>query len=211
MKKLITKILITLTVIFNLNTTSAQDYGNLQYALSGYSYRSVGPAFMSGRIADIAIDSNNENVWYVAVGSGGVWKTKNAGTTWMPLTDNMPFYSTGSVTIDPNDSSRIWVGTGENVAGRHVGIGHGIYLSKDSGSTWDNMGLKKSEHISKIIVHPDNSDIIWVASQGPLWNSGGDRGLFMSNDGGNTWSNKLYVNEWTGVTDILIDPRNPDR
>ena len=110
----------------------------------------------------------------------------------------------------PNDSSRIWVGTGENVAGRHVGIGHGIYLSKDSGSTWDDMGLKKSEHISKIIVHPDNSNIIWVASQGPLWNSGGDRGLFMSTDGGNTWSNKLYVNEWTGVTDIIIDPTNPD-
>ncbi len=210
MKKLITKIFILLSVVFISNTSSAQDYGNLQNALSGYSYRSVGPAFMSGRIADIAIDSNNENVWYVAVGSGGVWKTKNAGTTWMPLTDNMPFYSTGSITIDPNDSSRIWVGTGENVAGRHVGIGHGIYLSKDSGSTWNDMGLNKSEHISKIIVHPDNSNIIWVASQGPLWNSGGDRGLFMSTDGGNTWSNKLYVNEWTGVTDIIIDPTNPD-
>ncbi|MDC1108825.1 glycosyl hydrolase [Flavobacteriaceae bacterium] len=179
-------------------------------ALNGFQFRSIGPAFMSGRISDIAIDPNNENIWYVAVSSGGTWKTENAGTTWQPLTDNQPFFATGCITIDPNNSASIWLGTGENVGGRHIGIGHGIYHSLDGGKSWKDMGLKKSEHLSKIIIHPDNSDIIWVASQGPLWSSGGDRGLFKSTDGGKTWKNNLEINEWTGVTDLVIDPTNPD-
>ena len=178
--------------------------------LSGLKFRSVGPAFMSGRIADIAINPKNENEWYVAVGSGGVWKTKNSGTTWNPIADDQPFYSTGCITIDPNNDSNIWLGTGENVGGRHVGIGHGVYLSRNGGKSWKSMGLKKSEHISKIIVHPKNSDVIYVASQGPLWSSGGDRGLFKSVDGGKNWKNVLKINKWTGVTDILQDTSNPD-
>ena len=182
----------------------------LESALSGFSFRSVGPAFMSGRIADIAIDSTNENVWYVAVGSGGTWKTTNAGTTWTPLTDDESFYSTGCITLDPSNPSVVWLGTGENVGGRHVGIGHGIYRSADGGSSWQDMGLKKSEHISKIIVHPNDSNTIWVASQGPLWSSGGERGLYKSTDGGKNWVNKLSINKWTGVTDLVIDPTNPD-
>ena len=116
----------------------------VELALSGFSFRSIGPAFMSGRIADIAIDPNNENIWYVAVGSGGVWKTTNAGTTWKPLTDKQSFYSTGAITLDPNNSQTVWMGTGENVGGRHVGIGHGIYFSRDGGKTCKNKGLKKS-------------------------------------------------------------------
>ena len=178
--------------------------------LSGLKFRSVGPAFMSGRIADIAINPKNENEWYVAVGSGGVWKTINSGTTWNPIADDQPFYSTGCITIDPNNDSNIWLGTGENVGGRHVGIGHGVYLSRNGGKSWKSMGLKKSEHISKIIVHPKNSDVIYVASQGPLWSSGGDRGLFKSVDGGKNWKNVLKINKWTGVTDILQDTSNPD-
>ena len=197
---------------FSINPILSQDKkeekNSISSALSGFKFRSLGPAFMSGRIADIAIDPNNENTWYVAVGSGGVWKTTNAGTTWDPLTDNMPFYSTGCITIDPSDNSSIWLGTGENVGGRHVGIGHGIYHSNDGGISWKDKGLKKSEHISKIIVHPNNADVIWVAAQGPLWSSGGQRGLYKSTDGGSTWKNTLEVNEWTGVTDLLIDPNN---
>ena len=179
-------------------------------ALGGFKFRSIGPAFMSGRIADIAIDPTNENIWYVAVGSGGVWKTENSGTTWTPLTDSQPFYSTGCITIDPNNPASIWLGTGENVGGRHVGIGHGVYHSKDGGKSWKDMGLKNSEHISKIIVHPSSPDVVWVASQGPLWSSGGERGLYKSVDGGKTWKNTLEINEWTGVTDLVIDPTNPD-
>jgi photosystem II stability/assembly factor-like uncharacterized protein len=200
-------------LMFITSTSYTQTEGKdkaLETALSGFSFRSIGPAFMSGRIADIAIDPNNENVWYVAVGSGGTWKTINAGTTWTPLTDKESFYSTGCITIDPSNSSVIWLGTGENVGGRHVGVGHGIYRSSDGGSSWQDMGLKKSEHISKIIVHPNDPNTIWVAVQGPLWSSGGERGLYKSTDGGKTWSNKLDINEWTGVTDLVIDPTNPN-
>lgn len=177
---------------------------------SGLKFRSVGPAFMSGRLSDIAIDPNNENVWYAAVSSGGLWKTVNSGTTWKPLTDKEPFYATGCVTIDPNNSNTIWLGTGENNGGRHIGVGHGVYKSMDGGATWEDMGLKNSEHISKVIVHPENPDVVWVASQGPLWSSGGDRGLYKSSDGGKSWNNTLEIDEWTGVTDLVIDPRNPD-
>lgn len=176
----------------------------------GLKFRSIGPAFMSGRLSDIAIDPANENVWYAAVSSGGLWKTINAGTTWKPLTDKESFYATGCVTIDPNNSGVIWLGTGENNGGRHIGVGHGVFKSIDGGDTWKNMGLKKSEHISKIIVHPDNSDVVWLASQGPLWSSGGDRGLYKSTDGGKTWNQTLKIDEWTGVTDLVIDPRDPD-
>lgn len=185
-----------------------KDSTQLEHAISGLKFRSIGPAFMSGRIADIVIDPNNQNIWYVAVGSGGVWKTINSGTTWQPLTDKETFYSTGCLTIDPNNSNNIWLGTGENVGGRHVGVGHGLHLSRDGGNHWESKGLKKSEHISKIIINPKNSQEIWVAAQGPLWSSGGDRGLYKTSDGGNTWRLVLSGNKWTGVTDILIDPRN---
>ena len=173
--------------------------------------RNIGPGFMSGRIADIAIDPTDENTWFVAVGSGGVWKTSNAGTTFNPVFDDQQVYSIGCVTIDPSNSNIVWVGTGENVGGRHVSFGDGIYKSIDGGKTWTNMGLRSSEHISKIILHPDNSDIIYVAAQGPLWSSGGERGLYRSMDGGKTWKRTLGDDEWMGVTDIGIDPRDPER
>ncbi len=177
---------------------------------SGIKLRNIGPAFMSGRIADIEIHPNDENIWFVAVGSGGVWKTVNAGTTWTPVFDKQSSYSIGCVTVDPLNPHIVWVGTGENVGGRHMGYGDGIYKSEDGGLTWTNMGLKKSEHISEIIIHPKNSNIIWVAAQGPLWSKGGERGLYKSIDGGKTWKKTLGNNEWTGVTDIDIDPRNPN-
>ncbi len=178
---------------------------------SGLKFRNIGPAFVSGRIADIDIDPNNKNVWYVGVGSGGVWKTTNSGTSWTPLFDKQNVYSIGTVTIDPNNSSTIWVGTGENVSGRHVGFGDGIYVSHDGGKTWANKGLKKSEHISEIIVHPSDPNILWVAAQGPLWSKGGQRGLYKTVDGGDSWKLVLGDNQWVGVTDVVIDPRNSKR
>jgi len=181
-----------------------------QSTFSGLKFRNIGPAFTSGRIADIAIHPENENVWYVAVGSGGVWKTTNSGTTWRPIFDNQSSYSIGSVSIDPNNPHTIWVGTGENVGGRHVAFGDGVYVSHDDGSSWKNMGLKNSEHISKIVVHPQDSNTIWVVSQGPLWTSGGERGVYKSVDGGKTWNRTLGDDEWVGATDLVIDPRNPD-
>ena len=177
----------------------------------GIKLRNIGPAFMSGRIADIAIHPGDENTWYVAVGSGGVWKTVNSGTTWTPIFDKQVSYSIGCLTIDPNHPHVIWVGTGENVGGRHAGYGDGLYKSEDGGLTWKNMGLKASERISKIIIHPDNSSVMWVAAQGPMWSKGGERGLYKSTDGGTTWKKTLGDDEWTGVTDIAVDPRNPNR
>ena len=176
----------------------------------GLKLRNIGPALMSGRIADIAIHPYDDNIWYVAVGSGSVWKTTNAGITWKPVFDDQPSYSIGCVAIDPSNPNTVWVGTGENVGGRHVGYGDGIYISEDGGGSWKNMGLKNSEHISKIIVHPDNSEIIYVAVQGPLWSKGGDRGFYKTIDGGRTWKKTLGDEEWTGVTDIAVDPRNPE-
>ena len=202
------RILFYMSLWLVVNFVQAQDFDADLF--KGLEFRSVGPAFTSGRISDIAIHPTNESVWYVAVGSGGVWKTENRGVTWMPIFDDQPVYSIGCITIDPNNPHTIWVGTGENVGGRHVGFGDGIYKSEDDGKTWKNMGLSKSNHISKIIVHPSNSDVIWVAAQGPLWSSGGDRGLYKSTDGGTSWKKVLGEGEWTGVTDIVIDPNAPD-
>ncbi|MFQ5680220.1 MAG: glycosyl hydrolase [Gemmatimonadota bacterium] len=172
--------------------------------------RNIGPAINGGRIADIAIHPENRNVWYVAVGSGGVWKTVNAGTTWEPIFDDQMSYSIGSIAIDPSTPSTIWVGTGENVGGRHVGFGDGVYRSTDGGRSWKKMGLDSSEHISTMIVHPRDSDVVWVSAQGPLWRSGGERGLYKTTDGGETWRKVLGDEEWTGVTDVVMDPRDPD-
>ncbi|HVO10013.1 MAG TPA: glycosyl hydrolase [Vicinamibacteria bacterium] len=176
----------------------------------GLRLRNLGPAFMSGRIADIAIDPGRPSTWYVAVGSGGVWKTQNAGTTWKPLFDKETSYSIGCLTLDPSNPNVVWVGTGENVGGRHVGFGDGVYRSEDGGAHWQNLGLRDSQHISKILVHPKHSEVAWVAAQGPLWSKGGDRGLFKTSDGGRTWTKVLGAGEWTGVTDVVMDPRDPD-
>jgi len=200
---------LTALVLLIALPASAQDNLISETNFSALKLRNVGPAFTSGRIADIAMHPNDDNMWYVAVGSGGVWKTINAGTTWESLFDGQGSYSIGALTLDPRNPHTVWVGTGENVGGRHVAYGDGIYRSDDGGKTWKNMGLKESNHISRIIVHPDNSDVIWVAAQGPLWNSGGERGLYMSVDGGESWKRTLGDDEWVGVTDVVIDPRDP--
>ena len=178
--------------------------------LSGLEWRSIGPAFMSGRIADVDWDPRDSSVWYVAVGSGGVWKTMNAGVTWEPIFDGQTSYSIGNVTVDPSNPNVVWVGTGEDVGGRHVGFGDGIYRSEDGGKTWANMGLENSQHISTILVHPNDSNTVWVAVHGPLWSAGGDRGLFVTTDGGQSWQKTLGGGEWTGVSDVVMDPRDPD-
>ena len=177
---------------------------------AGLKLRSVGPAFMSGRIADIALHPDNRNIRYIAVGSGGVWKTVNAGTTWQSIFEGQGSYSIGCITLDPNDPDTVWVGTGENVGGRHVGYGDGVYRSRDGGATWKKMGLAASEHIGMIRIDPRDSNVIYVAAQGPLWSGGGERGLYKSTDGGKTWNKILGGGPYTGVTEVHLDPRNPD-
>ncbi len=177
---------------------------------SGLELRNIGPAFTSGRVIDLAVDPRDSRVWYVAVASGGLWKTTNAGTTFTPVFEDQGSYSVGAVTIDPSESLTIWLGTGENNSQRSVAWGDGVYKSVDGGKTWKNMGLAKSEHIGKIVVDPRDSDVVYVAAQGPLWNAGGDRGLYKSTDGGKTWKPSLTISENTGVSDIVMDPSNPD-
>jgi photosystem II stability/assembly factor-like uncharacterized protein len=178
--------------------------------LSGLEFRNIGPALMSGRISDIVIHPKNRSLWYVAVGSGGVWKTENSGTTWTPIFDGQTSYSIGCLTLDPNNPDVIWVGTGENVSGRHVGIGDGVYKSLNGGKTWTNMGLPKSEHIARILVDPRDSNTVYVAAEGPLWSPGGERGLYKSTDAGKTWAISLEISKDTGVTSAEYDPSNPD-
>jgi photosystem II stability/assembly factor-like uncharacterized protein len=179
-------------------------------AIGALPLREIGPAVAGGRIADIAVHPTDRSTWYVAVGSGGVWKTTNAGTTWTPVFDDQPSYSIGSIAIDPTSPDVIWVGTGENVSGRHVAWGTGVYRSRDGGRSWENVGLESSEHIGKVLVHPEDGNTVLVAAEGPLWSSGGQRGVFLTRDGGTSWTQVLEINEDTGVTDIEFDPSNPD-
>jgi photosystem II stability/assembly factor-like uncharacterized protein len=178
--------------------------------LSGLAFRNIGPAIMSGRISDIVIHPLKRHTWYVAVGSGGVWKTENAGTTWTPVFDAQPSYSIGCVALDPANPEVVWVGTGENVSGRHVGFGDGVYKSLNGGKTWTNMGLAKSEHIARILVDPRDSNVVYVAAEGPLWAPGGERGLYKTADGGKTWTLSLSISKDTGVTSAEFDPSEPD-
>ena len=176
----------------------------------GLELRGVGPAFNSGRVTDLAIDPTDHSRWFVASASGGVWRTDNAGTTWTPVFDKEGSYSIGCITLDPANPHVVWVGSGENNSQRSVSWGDGVYRSRDGGVTWENLGLKHSEHIAKILVDPRNSNVVYVAAQGPLWNSGGDRGLYKTTDGGATWTKVLDISPDTGVNDVVMDPRDPD-
>ena len=197
-----------LSIVFGQDKKSENFLTKLN--LGAFKLRSVGPALTSGRVSDFAVHPNKRHEYYVATSSGGVWKTINGGANYTPIFDQQGSYSIGCITMDPNNPYVIWVGTGENNNQRSVGYGDGIYLSKDGGKTWKHMGLKNSEHIAKIIVDPRNSNIVYVASIGPLWSEGGDRGLYKSIDGGKTWESKIKVDEHTGVTDLIMDPNNPD-
>lgn len=179
-------------------------------SLSGMSFRALGPAIVSGRVIDLAVNPENPDNFYVAAASGGVWKTTNHGTTFTPIFDGQGSYSIGCITLDPSNPHTLWVGTGENNNQRSVAYGDGVYRSLDDGKTWENMGLKASEHIGKIVVHPDNSEMIYVAAYGPLWSAGGDRGIYRSADGGKNWERILDVSEHTGFSDLWMDPRDPN-
>ena len=189
---------------------SEQERDPLTSAVGALRFRSIGPAVISGRISDLAIHPTNRSIWYVATASGGLWKTTNAGTTFSPIFDSQNSYSIGEIVLDPNNPNVVWVGTGENNAQRSVSYGDGVYKSIDGGRSWRNMGLPQSEHIGRILIDPRNSDVVYVASQGPVFNGGGDRGLYKSTDGGGTWNKILDAGEWAGVSDVVMDPRNPD-
>jgi photosystem II stability/assembly factor-like uncharacterized protein len=178
--------------------------------VSPLRFRGIGPAFMSGRIGDIAVDPVNRSTWYIAASSGGVWKTTNAGVTFSPIFDGYTSFSIGCVTVSPHDRHTIWVGTGENNSQRSVAYGDGVYKSTDGGQSFSKVGLENSEHIGMIAVHPTEPNTVFVAAQGPLWKDGGDRGLYRTTDGGRSWSKVLDISPMTGVNEIHIDHENPD-
>jgi photosystem II stability/assembly factor-like uncharacterized protein len=210
-------------VLLAATVSTAQSQGNKKPAippdstkfttglLSGLKLRAIGPALTSGRVADIAIDPSDKRTWYVGAAAGGVWKSTNGGISFSPVFDGQGSFSIGTLVIDHSNPSTVWVGTGENNAQRVVAYGDGVYKSIDGGKSWTNMGLKHSEHIGRILIDPRNSDVVYVAAQGPLWKGGGDRGLYKTEDGGKTWKKILAGdNDWTGVNDVQLDPRNPD-
>ncbi len=188
----------------------SDDTPTIDEAIGALKLRGIGPAFMGGRISDIAIHPDEPSTWYVSAGSGGVWKTTNSGTTWTAIFEDQGTYSIGCLAVDPQQPSVIWVGTGESVSGRHVAWGDGVYRSDDGGSTWTNTGLNRSEHIGTIAVDPRNSDRVFVAAEGPLWSSGGQRGVYRTDDRGATWQSVLSIDDDTGVTSLVMAPDNPD-
>ena len=181
-----------------------------EHPLAGIPLRNIGPALVSGRVSDFAFHPGQPQSFYVSMASGNLWKTDNNGITWTALFENENSFAIGVVEIDPANPNVVWVGSGENNAQRSVGFGDGVYKSIDGGKTWKNMGLKDSGHISMIRFHPGDSNTIYVAAQGPLWNSGGDRGLYRSTDGGANWKRILDIDENTGINEFVIDPGNPD-
>jgi photosystem II stability/assembly factor-like uncharacterized protein len=205
-------LLLSLALVPAADPPSKPEPGSLSAAtFAGLKLRSLGPAVTSGRVVGFAVHPTNPDHYYVAVASGGVWKTINGGTSWTPVFDNEGSYSIGYVTLDPKNPSVVWVGTGENNSQRSVGYGDGVYKSVDGGKTWTRMkAMQASEHIGRIILDPRDSNTVYVAAQGPLWNAGGDRGLYKTTDGGATWNKVLNISENTGVTDVILDPRNPD-
>lgn len=177
---------------------------------SGLKFRSIGPAFCSGRIADFAVNPKNNAEYFVAVASGHIWKTINSGTTWEPVFDNYGSYSIGCITMDPGNSNVVWAGTGENNHQRALGYGDGVYKTLDGGKSWKNMGLKNSRQIGMIAIDPRNTNVVYVAAEGSVWGPGPERGLYKTTDGGKTWNKVLNISENTGVNNVIIDPRNPD-
>jgi photosystem II stability/assembly factor-like uncharacterized protein len=177
---------------------------------SGLELRGIGPALTSGRIADLVVDPTDSARWFVAVASGGVWRTENHGTTFEPVFDGERSYSIGCLALDPRNPHVVWVGSGENNSQRSVAWGDGVYRSRDGGASWENLGLKESEHIGRIAIDPRDSDVVYVAAQGPLWRSGGERGLYKTVDGGASWNRVLHISEETGVNEVHLDPRDPD-
>jgi len=203
-------VLAFITGFVSAANTATDDSRMNSKTFKGLEFRNIGPALMSGRIADIAIHPKDQGTWYIAVGSGGVWKTTNAGNTWKPVFDEESSYSIGCVAIDAENPEVVWVGTGENVSGRHVGYGDGVYKSLNGGESWTRMGLETSEHIGEILIDPRDSNVVFVAAEGSLWKSGGDRGVYRSADGGKSWNQALAISPETGVTHLEFDPGNPD-
>ena len=179
--------------------------------LEKMTFRNIGPAGMSGRIASIDVDPTNDQRIYAGAASGGLWRSENGGVSWKCIFNNEKAASVGAVKVDPSNASIIWVGTGEGNPRNSQTSGKGIFKSVDGGSSWQFMGLAETKNIHRVVVDPRNSDIVYVAAQGVAWGQNPERGIFKTTDGGLTWTKVLFVDNKTGAADLVMDPRNPNK
>ncbi|MFO0965696.1 MAG: hypothetical protein U0793_08945 [Gemmataceae bacterium] len=203
-------LLLRCLLLLCLFTGPARAADPLPLVLPNLKARSIGPAVMSGRIPDVAVYDKDPSLQYVAAASGGVWKTTNYGTTWKPVFDTQPDHAIGAVAIAPSNPDIVWVGTGEANPRNSVSWGHGVYKSTDGGKSWKNMGLKDSHHIGRVVIHPTNPDIVYVAALGHAWAANKERGVFKTSDGGKSWEHSLALDADTGCVDLAMDPSEPD-
>ena len=201
---------LNLTFALLLSTLAFAQSGPKADMLKALKFREIGPANMGGRVDDFAVVESNTNIVYAGTASGGVWKTVNGGISWKPIFDDQPVSTIGDVTVSQSEPDVVWVGTGEGNNRQSSSWGNGVYKSADGGKTWNHMGLTDTHHIPRIVIHPSNANIVYVAAQGHLWGGNQERGVFKTTDGGKTWSKVLYINPDTGVNDIALDPMNPD-
>ncbi len=205
-----TRLLTVLGSAAALAATSATAQTIDQSVIDGLRWRNIGPANMSGRITDIEGIPSPSTTFFVAAAAGGVWKTTNGGVTFRPVFDNYGIASTGDLAIAPSDTNVIYLGTGEPNSRNSISPGGGVFKSTDGGMTWTFMGLRETEHIGRIIVHPTNPNVAWVAALGAAWRPNRERGLYKTTDGGATWQLKKFINDTTGFVDVDIHPTNPN-
>ena len=203
--------IVTLSAGVNARQAASEGAGNLDAShLAALHWRSIGPAITGGRTVEFAVVEVNPDIIYAATASGGAWKTTNGGTTWEPVFERERTVSLGAIALSQSNPSIIWVGTGEANSVRSSSWGDGVYKSEDGGRSWTHLGLEKSQHVGRILIHPENPDIVYVAALGALWGENEERGLFKTTNGGRTWTKTLYVSPYTGVVDVAMDPRDPD-
>ncbi len=205
------RVLIRTLFLFWLCLSSLPAQGLEVSKLAGMKARSIGPAGMSGRTPAIAVDPGNDDTIYIGAAAGGVWKSANGGITWTPIFDGQPVASVGAIAVDPTSPDVVWVGTGEGNPRNSISVGNGVYKTRDGGVTWQHLGLEHSEHIHRILIHPRNPEVAYVAALGKLWSAHPQRGVFKTEDGGKSWRKILFVNDRTGAADLVMDPRNPDK
>lgn len=190
-------------------TPVAAQAPDLSTTLSRVDYREIGPALMGGRIADLAVIEATPHIFYVGTASGGVWKTENHGTSFTPLFDDQPTSSIGAIEVDQTNPNLVWVGTGEPQNRQSSPWGNGVYKSTDGGKTWQHMGLEATKHIGRMIIHPRDPDVVYVAAVGDLWAANPERGVYRTTDGGETWELLLHIDDDTGAIDLVMDPNDP--
>ena len=179
--------------------------------LKAMKARAIGPGGMSGRVTAIDVVLSNTDVMYVGTASGGLWKSESGGVKWEPIFDNQKSASIGDVAVDPTNSDVIWVGSGEGNPRNSQSAGYGVYKSIDGGKTWEYKGLGETRNIHRVLINPKNPDIVYIGAQGSAWGDSENRGIYKTTDGGETWKNILYIDESTGIGELVMDPQNPNK